>query len=133
MKHNWLLEILTKSGYKATAPRQMITEHLIKQEGLFCPLTIAKKLPHIDTVSIYRTLERLKNLGSINPVINIDGQQFYEKNEKNDHHHHIICRNCKRTRCVECGHTKIPKVPGFSDVRHSFILTGLCMVCKKKK
>lgn len=128
---NWLLEGLTKEGYKATTPRRVLTEYLLKQEGLFCALNVAKKLPKLDKVSIYRTLETLKELNLINPVINIDGQQFYEKSEE-DHHHHIICTNCKKTKCVDCRHDEIPKIGGFSNVRHSFILTGLCTVCKKK-
>ncbi len=132
MKKNWLLEKLIEKGFKATTPRQMITEYVAKHEGLFCPLTIAKKLTRVDKVSIYRTIESLKKIGLINPVVNIDGQQFYEKNDNSDHHHHIICTNCKKTKCVECKHEKLPKIPGFANVRHSFILTGLCTSCKKK-
>lgn len=132
MKQNWLLEKLVENGYKATTPRRVITEYLVKQEGLFCPLTIAKKLRTIDKVSIYRTLESLKDLGLINPVINIEGQQFYEKNDESNHHHHVICTNCKKTKCIDCEHVTFPKVKGFSDVKHSIILTGLCTVCKKK-
>ncbi len=132
MPHNWLLEELVKHGYKATTPRRVITDHLIKQEGLFCALTMARKLARVDRVSIYRTLELLKEFKLIDPVVNIDGQQFYEKNEDVDHHHHIICTNCKKTKCISCRHEELPKIPGFSDVRHSFILTGLCTICKKK-
>jgi len=132
MKQNWLLTTLIDNGLKATTPRRVITDHLAKQEGLFCALTVAKKLKTIDKVSIYRTIESLQNLGVINPVINIDGQQFYEKNDNTDHHHHIICTNCKKTKCIKCGHDELPKIPGFSNIRHSFILTGLCTVCKKK-
>ncbi|GEM_PF-1404260 len=128
---NWLLEGLTHRGYKATTPRRVLTEHLLKHEGLFCALTIATKLPKLDKVSIYRTLETLKELNLINPVINIDGQQFYEKSEE-DHHHHIICTTCKKTKCIDCFHEEKPKIPGFSNIRHSFILTGLCTICKKK-
>ncbi|HRH23830.1 MAG TPA: transcriptional repressor [Candidatus Magasanikbacteria bacterium] len=132
MKHNWLLETLLKNGHKATTPRRVITEYLIRQEGLFCALTMARKMNKVDQVSIYRTLEIMKDLELINPVVNIDGQQFYEKNGDDDHHHHIICTNCKKTKCVDCKHDEIPKIPGFSNVRHSFILTGLCTVCKNK-
>jgi Fe2+ or Zn2+ uptake regulation protein len=133
MKQNWLLTEMIEHGYKATTPRRVITEYLSKQEGLFCALTVAKKLPKIDKVSIYRTLETLKNIGIINPVVNIDAQQFYEKNGENDHHHHIICTACKKTKCVECKHGQLPKITGFSNVRHSFILTGLCTLCKKNQ
>lgn len=132
MKQNWLLEKLMEQGYKATAPRRLITEYLIKHEGLFCPLNLAKKIHSIDKVSIYRTLESMKELQLINAVINIDGQQFYEKNDHGDHHHHIICTHCKKTKCVECTHEVLPKISGFSNITHSFILTGLCNGCKKK-
>ncbi|MBP9731982.1 MAG: transcriptional repressor [Candidatus Magasanikbacteria bacterium] len=132
MKQNWLLDELVKHNHKATTPRRVITEYLIKQEGLFCAITMARKLTTVDRVSIYRTLDTLKELELINPVVNIDGQQFYEKNGDEDHHHHIICTHCKKTKCVECIHEELPKIPGFSKVRHSFILTGLCTVCKNK-
>ncbi len=131
MKYNWILEELVRHGYKATTPRRVITDYLIKHEGLFCALTMARKLNTVDRVSIYRTLETLKELQLIDAVVNIDGQQFYEKSDEGDHHHHIICRICKKTKCVDCSHESVPKFPGFSNVRHSFILTGLCTVCKK--
>jgi len=130
MSHHWILENITRHGHKSTTTRRLIAEFLTRHKGLFCARTIEQALPSLDKVSIYRTLELMKSLDIITAVTTIDGQQFYEVNKETDHHHHIICTDCKKTKCVDCQeHAATPNIPGFSKIKHSIILTGVCDTC----
>ena len=60
---------------------------------------IQKKLPEINKSVIYRTVNKLINNGEISEIISSDGEIMYEL--RNDHHHHIICKICNKTFCIE--------------------------------
>jgi len=115
---------------KLTQPRLLIANFLTSKDGIFCTKEINKKIKTIDKVSIYRTLDLFQKEKIITPVINLNGEQFYEKNESKNHHHHIICLKCHKTECVHCTEPKI-KNTKFKNLTHSLIFTGLCQTCAK--
>ncbi|PIZ95818.1 MAG: hypothetical protein COX81_00225 [Candidatus Magasanikbacteria bacterium CG_4_10_14_0_2_um_filter_37_12] len=125
--NNWIIEKLKKKGYKVTRPRQIVAEALVTYRGVFSvkELDLSTK---IDLVSVYRTFDILAELDIIHPVISIHGEEHYElHNEK--HHHHIVCQECEKTKCVPCNITK-KSITGFINIHHSIIFTGICLACK---
>ena len=127
---NWIIEKLKQNKIKITSPRQKIADWLEKKDGIFSVGEINKKIKTIDKVSIYRNLELFQKEKIITPVINLNGEQFYEKNQAKDHHHHVICTECYKTECIECSEPKI-KNTKFKNLNHSLIFTGLCQTCAK--
>lgn len=128
--NNWIIKNLQTNKIKVTQPRQRIANFLADKDGIFCAGEINKKIKTIDKVSIYRTLDLFQKEKIITPVINLEGEQFYEKNNDTDHHHHIICTACHKTECIDCTEPKI-KTTKFKNLNHSLIFTGLCQTCAK--
>lgn len=126
---NWMLTALTDAGYKRTAVRKRITAFLAEHKGIFSAQDIMRKLPSLDKISVYRTIELLAAEDMIHPVSLMSGMQYYEAHG-NKHHHHAICTGCKSARCVDC---RVPnvKVSGFKKLHHTFLFTGLCVRCAK--
>lgn len=128
--NNWITEKFKENKIKLTKPRLLIAKYLDKKDGIFCAQELNKKITTIDRVSIYRTLELMQKNYIINPVINLQGEQYYEKNDDQHHHHHIVCTVCQKTECVDCAEPKIKKT-NFINLNHLLIFTGICRSCVK--
>jgi len=122
---------LKDNNYNLTNPRKKILAVITKKDGIFSAKQLIKQLPKIDRTSIYRTLEILEKLNIIKPVITLSGEQYFEKNETQNHHHHIICTNCHKTKCVKT-EPKMTKIENFKNIQHLLILTGICKKCFAK-
>lgn len=127
---NWLKDNLKKMGYKSTPTRNKIWKQIEKTNGIFCAKQIIAKL-RIDKASIYRSLDLLEKLNIIRPAINIKGEQFYEKNNIKNHHHHIVCTECLKTSCINCTEPKLKTNKKFNNINHLLIFTGICNSCTK--
>ena len=124
----WVLSALHRAGYKLTKPRREISRWLAGHTGVFSVKELRSKLPHLDTVSVYRTVELLQTLDIIHPVLTNHGEVHYEKHEKN-HHHHAVCDTCEKTTCIsDCSLPK-KKIKGFTRLHHTLVFTGLCTNC----
>jgi Fur family ferric uptake transcriptional regulator len=123
-----MLNLIKKSGYKITKPRKMILNVLLKNKNHLSAKQILKKTNNVvDLTSIYRTLYLFKKIGIIFEE-KIDKESFYYLSDKK--HHHIICRNCQKTKCIPCEH-KFKKIKNFTNIKHNLVLNGLCEKCNK--
>jgi len=127
---NWIITELRNRGFRITPKRKIIASFITKNEGIFCAKQIIEKLPNIDETTIYRNLETLEKQEIIMPVIKIHGHQFYETNNENLHHHHLVCTECFKTECVTCNEPKIYN-KNFKNINHLLIFTGICNNCNK--
>ncbi len=118
---------LKEKGYKLTTNRITIINYIEGQEGLFSARELMQKLPSLDKVTIYRTLDLLVELDLIHPAFTNHGEIHFEKHGKK-HHHHVVCTKCEKTSCIGCDF-KDKKIKGFKNIHHSFVLTGLCIKC----
>lgn len=118
---------LKASGYKLTAPRKRVAEWIAGKKGIFSANELLDELASLDKVSVYRTLELFSRLDMIHPVLSQHGEVHYEMHGDN-HHHHAVCVSCEKTTCVPCT-AETPSVSGFSNMHHSFVLTGTCTSC----
>lgn len=66
------LRSLQADGSRITAPRRAVVETLIESEYVLNPLEIyaqaKEKYPRLGLVTVYRTLEKLENLGLVERV-----------------------------------------------------------------
>ncbi len=93
------------------------------------------KAPGLTTV--YRSLESLVNQGLVQAVDIGDGERRYEVVEPGEHHHHLICQDCKgSTHLDECLiedlDAAIKSKYGFEIESHILEIFGTCTECTKK-
>lgn len=75
-----ILEVLERARFPLTAAD---VHRLLTEAGVSA-----------DLVTVYRTLNVLKDLGLVAPIELQEGQFRYEIRHGRDHHHHIRCRGC---------------------------------------
>lgn len=93
------------------------------------------KAPGLTTV--YRSLESLVNQGLVQAVDIGDGERRYELIEPGEHHHHLICQECRKsTHLDECLiedlDAAIKAKYGFEIESHILEIFGTCTECAKK-
>ena len=84
--------------------------------------------------TVYRQLEILVDEGHLDSIVSPQGEKLFRHcGVDESHHHHIICRKCRGTVCLdECLISPLEKKAkqlGFREIRHSLQLTGLCAKC----
>lgn len=131
MKKNWILEELTSRNIAITSNREKLCNALHTQKGVFSAQELREKFKDMDKTTIYRNLELLESADIIHQVGVMDGHQLYEVHQKTKHHHHIMCKVCKKNACVPCSDTQKKQIQGFSDIHHVTFFTGLCSTCAK--
>lgn len=133
MKH--LKTLLGIAGYRLTRPRQRLFALLEHAEQPLSLRSIHEKLPTIDRVSIYRTLELYQRLG-ITRTIHVGWKKQYELAEPfKPHHHHLQCTQCGElidieTPTLENLVSDIANRYGYTLTSHHFELEGVCRQCR---
>lgn len=137
--HLWL-EKLQASGYRITGPRRAVVQILSDSNYILNPTEIfleARPLyPNIGLVTVYRTLEKLEELGLIIRVHEIDGCHKYIAGPEG-HQHLLICTSCNRAEYFE-GEDISPLIAqlaierGYEITDHWLQILGTCPDCKAK-
>ena len=129
---------LKTQGFKITGPRLAIIEYLIATDDHPDIQDIHNKViklyPGIGVATVYRTLQLFQRLHVVNVIELNDGRQRYEINMPHDHHHHLVCTECRRV--VEFGNCNFPQLienieaaTRFKIHSHSTIAYGKCPQC----
>ena len=116
-----MLEKTTSQGLRATGRRMTRTRKAVLSllEGTQQPLSaseiflrLQKEQVAIDLVTVYRTVNVLKELGLVVQLdLHKEGQSRYEIKEGRKHHHHIRCQMCgKIVDLLLCPLKKIDQV-----------------------
>ena len=137
-------DILTSSlrtrGFKITKNRIAILDFLSNQED---PVSqdeiktfVESSNPKVNKTTIYRELFFLLENGFVKEIEFGDGKKRYEIAINKPHHHHIICRNCRRVEDVpldrELEHQEkiIEESTKFKLTDHMLEFFGLCLNCQ---
>jgi Fur family transcriptional regulator, ferric uptake regulator len=88
---------------------------------------------NVGLATVYRTLTQLAEDGDVDVLRTGDGESVYRRCSTG-HHHHLICRRCRRTVevdsvAVERWARKIGEDNGFADVEHVVEVFGTCADC----
>jgi len=132
------LQVLKTSSLKGTQARIAMLEFLTEKHGPFSPEDLHRMLKekNMDLVTIYRTLAAFEKIGLVRRCDFGDGISRYEFESEKSHHHHVICKSCKRIDNIDkCAAQKVQRVVeemGYSDISHNMEFFGLCSDCKSK-
>ncbi len=134
---NWS-DVLQKNGCRLTAPRKAVVETM---EGNMCVLTpvevydkARKQCPGLGLVSVYRTLEKLEQLGLIQRVHQTKGCQAFIPSG-NGHKHLLVCQNCGKAVLFEGDQLEplfnsLSRTTGFQIESHWLQAFGVCRSCQ---
>ena len=88
----------------------------------------------IGLATVYRALADLAVTGDADSLQSPEGESLYRACSTNDHHHHLICRNCGLTveieaDAVETWAHNVATKHGFTQAAHVVDVFGLCEQC----
>jgi len=132
---------LNERGLKVTSQRMLILETIRRSRGhvdadeVF--LQIHKKQPRISLSTVYRTLQRFKELGLIDELHFAEEHHHYELKPATEHYH-LVCLGCGRVIEFEFPlhstlEKNVPEARDFEITGSEVTLTGYCHDCRSKR
>jgi Fur family transcriptional regulator, ferric uptake regulator len=134
----WLVQ-LQNNGYRLTGARRAVVEMVARSRRAVTPVEIFDqargRYPALGLVSVYRTLEKLEELGLVQRVHQESGCNAYLPNAVG-HQHLIICQDCGRAEYfdgddLDALFDRVGRQHGFSVRDHWLQLFGLCPACRQ--
>ncbi len=136
----WLAR-LHEAGYRLTAPRRVVVEVIANSRYVLEPQAVhalaRQRSPHIGLATVYRTLEKLEDLGLIQRIHRPDGCQAFIAAVEG-HRHPLICRRCGRVEyfsgdaeIVARLSQHVAEESGYIIQEHWLQFFGLCSECRQ--
>ena len=135
---NAWLESLSASGYRATDKCRAIIEIILRSQKALDPLSIfdaaRQQFPGIGLVTVYRTLQKLQEIGLVQHVHQADGCHRVLPAFQG-HQHLLICQHCGLIFYFSGDNLQglteqIMQETGFSVKEHWLQLFGICPNCR---
>ena len=87
----------------------------------------------VGLATVYRNLQAMAGDGEVDVIRTDDGEAVYRACST-DHHHHVVCRSCGLAvevtgDAVERWAEAVAAAHGFTQVRHTVEMDGLCAAC----
>ncbi len=136
-KEEWLAR-LQNSGYRLTTPLRVLVDILINARRALGPLELfdlgRQEYAKMGLVTVYRSLEKLEELGLVQRVHGVGGCHAYLRTAQG-HQHILLCTRCGRieyfsgddlTALME----RVASQSGFTIQEHWLQLHGLCATCQ---
>lgn len=131
------LERLAESGYRLTGPRRAIVEALAGSTRAMGPIDlydqIRRETPGLGLVTVYRTLEKLEDLGLVQRVHQPGGCHQYLR-MPSGHEHLLLCTSCGQAAYfagdeLDALFAHVAQQTGFAVESHWLQLFGRCPAC----
>lgn len=136
-----ILDAISTAGLRLTQPRRSVARLVAAQDGHFTAADLVadaavRGIP-VGRATIFRTLEALAAIGAVERVDLPSGEHAYVVCRPDDHHHHVICASCGRTREVDDGRmadvlAEVERLTGYRIDSHRIELYGICPVCRRR-
>lgn len=135
---SWLTQ-LRSNGYRLTNARKAVVDTVARTQSALNPLEVYEQArtsyPGLGLVTVYRTLEKLEELGLIQRVHQPGGCNAYLPHA-DGHQHLIICKQCGKAeyfegKNLEAFFERVAGEHGFTVTEHWLQLFGLCSECSK--
>ena len=132
-------EALSRNGGRITLPRQIILEVIAASQRPLSPQEVhaqaVKRLPSIGLVTVYRTIDKLVDLGLVDRVHHSDQCQTVFRGTPG-HQHLLVCEACGQSVYfdgleMEWEFQKTAHKLGYTITGHWLQLNGLCPNCQK--
>jgi len=126
------------AGHRGGAAQRAVVELLADESCCLTAQEIFDRLRGgrrgVSLASVYRTLDRLTELGLVQRVEVGQGSARFERAVPENHHHHLVCNDCGRIeafsddRLEQAIHGVVSKV-GYDVAAHDVVLHGACADC----
>lgn len=135
---NALQDALRRAGLRVTPQRMMVLAALAAGEGHMTADEIfdlvRREYPFLNRSTVYRTLDRLVELGLVAVTDLGEGVRQYELMGTQPHHH-LICQRCGVTidladEVLQPLRARLQEDYGFAARMDHFAIFGLCRVCQ---
>ncbi|MFB2571102.1 Fur family transcriptional regulator [Micrococcus sp. IITD107] len=88
----------------------------------------------VSLATVYRTLQQQVEDGTVDMLTPDDGEARYRRCAVEEHHHHLVCRQCGSTveilaPTVESWAAQTAAEHGYTSVEHTVEIYGLCPAC----
>jgi Fur family transcriptional regulator, ferric uptake regulator len=92
----------------------------------------------VGLTTVYRHLALLTEDGQLDALQTAEGELVYRRCHSNQHHHHVVCRECRRGIEVELPDLEqwaesTAHALGYTDISHTVEIFGLCSTCRLAK
>lgn len=89
---------------------------------------------NVGLTTVYNQLRALADNGEVDVLRSDDGESLYRRCATEDHHHHLVCRRCRRTVEVEGPEVedwakRIAAENQFTGISHTVEIFGTCSAC----
>jgi Fe2+ or Zn2+ uptake regulation protein len=138
MNTNSWLNQLQSTGCRLTGARRIVVHVMESSQRALTPVEVydaaRNQDSHIGLVTVYRTLEKLEDLGLIQRVHQTkDCQAFIRAGD--GHQHLIVCTHCGKAVLFEGDQldplfNSVAKTTGFQIKSHWLQVFGLCKTCR---
>jgi Fur family ferric uptake transcriptional regulator len=121
-----------------TWQREAVRDALGQMEGFVSAQGLHQTLhatgSPIGLATVYRALTDLTVTGDADSLQSPEGESLYRACSTNEHHHHLICRNCGLTveieaDAVETWAQSMAAQHGFTQAAHVVDVFGVCAGC----
>jgi Fur family ferric uptake transcriptional regulator len=132
-----IVAALDRAGYRLTEPRRALAALVADQDGHFTAAELVAEAGRrrlgVGRATVFRTLEVLETLGTIERLDLPDGEHAYVGCEP-AHHHHVVCSRCGRTNEIRDADLRgvvrrVAQQTGYRVDEHRLELFGLCPAC----
>lgn len=82
---------------------------------------VQKRRPDIGRTTVYRTLKLLQSAGLAQELV-VQGQTYFEREYKRQHHDHFICNGCGEI--IEFSNPEIERLQDEVAAQHGFVIEG---------
>ena len=88
----------------------------------------------VGLTTVYRHLALLTEDGQLDALQTADGELVYRRCRSSQHHHHVVCRQCRRGTEVQLPDLEqwaesTAHALGYTEVSHTVEIFGLCSAC----
>ena len=134
-----LVAVLEEAGHRATASRRAVAELIASRDGAFVTADLVadsrRRRMGVARATIFRTLELLVTLGSVERLDLPSGNHSYVRCGSRRHHHHLVCSRCQRSVDLEdlgigAIVAEAERRTGYRIDSHRVELFGLCPSCQ---
>ncbi len=138
LMQTWL-NVVQEKGFRLTSPLRAIVGVLANSDRALEPVEIfdraREEYPRLGLVTVYRTLEKLEELGLIQRVHQAQGCHRYLR-AMQGHEHLLICSHCGQAVYfsgddLSCLFDRVAQCSGYRIEEHWLQLFGVCQNCQR--
>jgi len=136
MKEQEIKNILRSKSLKATSARLNLLTQMSEYKSAMPSSTIQRKLKSLDRVTLYRTIESLKEHGIIHKAYQENNESYYalcgsrcSHNHHNHDHIHFKCVKCDAVTCEKMGEEFEINLPKKQLYKLNVYAEGVCDNC----